>query len=251
MTVGLLPAVTQASLEDGLIAYYAFNPADAVGVDVTGNHPATLAGSPLPTKAPDIVRNPTAAAHFPIGGYADAPSFADVHLDSYSITTWFKMDELGPSQILVLRGPAGPSVSSVGLYTAGANLIGEHESDGMHGITVQIEGALTADQWYGAAFTYDEQTREMKLYLASCGIEIVTRDADPYAEQGNQNYPLVLGANGEHDGFLGGSLDEVRIYDRALSQAEARYLLTGCVPEPATIALLGLGGLSLLRRRRS
>jgi large repetitive protein len=43
-----------------------------------------------------------------------------------------------------------------------------------------------------------------------------------------------------------GKMDDFRIYDHALTQAEVMTL----VPEPTTIALLGLGGLALIRRKK-
>lgn len=44
-----------------------------------------------------------------------------------------------------------------------------------------------------------------------------------------------------------GNMKDVRIYDRALSASDVAEL----VPEPATLVLLGLGGLTLIRRKRS
>ncbi len=58
-----------------------------------------------------------------------------------------------------------------------------------------------------------------------------------------------LGAMGQYEGYGAGTfdLDEVGIWDRQLGQAD----ITTVVPEPATMLLLGLGGLGLIRRRRN
>jgi hypothetical protein len=63
-------------------------------------------------------------------------------------------------------------------------------------------------------------------------------------------YPVVLG--GRHQGALAsfdGLIDEVRIYDHALSESEVLGLYQ--IPEPSTTALLVLAAGSCLRRRRS
>ena len=52
-----------------------------------------------------------------------------------------------------------------------------------------------------------------------------------------------------------GALDDVQVYDEALTASDVTFLFNNAgasvIPEPSAIALLGLSGLALLRRRRS
>jgi len=103
----------------------------------------------------------------------------------------------------------------------------------------QVEGI-----WSHWAFTKDATTGDMKIYQN--GVEIATAGGKTALLNGSGITAARIGMHvGGIFGFHG-MLSDVRLYDRALSQSEVMAV----VPEPATICLLGLGGLVLLRKKR-
>jgi hypothetical protein len=115
---------------------------------------------------------------------------------------------------------------------------------------------LPLNTWSHLASTYDGTT--LRLYVN--GVQVASRaqtgaiPADPG--------PLTLGGDGFYGQFFTGRIDEVQIYDRALSQTEIQRNMSGpvggfSVPALPLAAALGLGvgvlaaGRSALSRRRA
>ena len=91
---------------------------------------------------------------------------------------------------------------------------------------------LTSGTWYHLAGVFDADQQTLTLYLD--GVPIASRSVT-YNTVYNASAPFMLGANiqnGAPDQFFDGLLDEWRVYDKALSQAEIDALIAW--PEPIT-----------------
>lgn len=191
-------------------------------------------------------------------GYVEIPHSDDLLLDSGTITFWFQ--DTGSIRMSGLL-----SKDSNG-YDTGGHLTIFTESQGLS-VRLQSTNAsysvqsdpFALDQWYRAAFTFG--SGGMNLYLDGLLV-----DSDDYTgglggtSGGAGNFePLVLGANSWNSGnqmagplrdYYSGLLDEVAIFDYALTPDEVQALHGPAVPDPSTFALLALGTLCFTRRDR-
>lgn len=105
---------------------------------------------------------------------------------------------------------------------------------GIGGADVTVRGEVSAAQitgWHEARLTYDMQY--LRIYFDGSELDSAPHER-PLNE--NANVPLTIGnmyGTSVANLYMDGKIDEVRV-----------------TPEPATLTLLALGGLAVLRRRR-
>jgi len=83
-------------------------------------------------------------------------------------------------------------------------------------------GTLSADTWYQLTATYDGEF--LRSYRDGV---LITSNAGPSGPPDVESKPMMLGRHATRvDRFFAGSIDEVRIFDRALTEAEVAALLS-------------------------
>lgn len=118
------------------------------------------------------------------------------------------------------------------------------------------DGVIVNDgNWHHLAMTVDLSNSLLLLYVDGnlANFQTLTSAAFP-AFNNFEVGRLGRGGNGPTD-YFGGSIDEVQVYNQALSAEQIQFLYnnpTLAIPEPSTIALgiSGVGMLLLFQRRR-
>jgi len=152
--------------------------------------------------------------------YVNVPHDDTLSLTTFSISAWIRPTALSGWQIIVSKG--NNSSWNYYLGTNGSEIaIGFNNSSSW--TEFQTSGAgLSTGQWYHLAGTFDDGTGEAKIYLNGSLVHTDTTTASPPTTS-----DAVMIGNSPASEYWPGMLDDVRIYDRVLGQAEIATLAGG------------------------
>jgi len=183
------------------------------------------------------------------GGFVELPSTATQGLDSsFTIELWYTWFGPGGAQISFSFGP-----STSGYLLSHPSWNGGHTMEYRPGglLGGSIIGAAPRNTPIHLVTTYDATSGTALMYvdgsLVNDSLSSVAFDLESLGSQ------IDVGGRGPfNDPSLNGTIDEFRIWDNALTESQITNAFAlgpnTVIPEPASLALLGLGGLTLLRR---
>jgi hypothetical protein len=228
----------------GLVAYWTFDETSGeTAGDSADSHDGTISGA-------THVNNGSVnwALNFDgIDDYVSVPDSDAFTTNAGTLAAWIKLDSWGNESGRIMSQVSGGVTSGNAKGFEWAMNITSHcfafllYNNSSYCIVNSANESLSLNSWYYVAVTWNGA--QMTAYInGSQSGNVVSQTVNP----ANPAVNLHIGEKPDHHtGPFDGYIDDVRFYDSALSQEEIAALM----PEPATIILLGLGGL-LIRRKK-
>lgn len=220
--LGMVPFTALASApEEGLVAYYNFDGMqDGVVPDVTGNgHDGTVIGNVTGTDGKDQGGQ---GANFDGASYIEVPD--DDALDfpngDFTVAVWIKIGDNAPSGWhTVMQKGRLTETAWYGFFLNGNQI---NYSEDLQ-IQSQSLGTALSGRWTHATAVHSAGDNSIRLFIDGKLVKVM----DTCNQGIDTDQPLRIGYSGAGDGeYFQGDLDNLRIYNRALSDAEVEALYT-------------------------
>jgi hypothetical protein len=164
----------------------------------------------------------------------DVPNSKDLQLTSFTVATWFKTTTDFPDEgVMVNKGGLGAetqgSNQNYGIwFTPSEKLQGGFETTGSSNKYVSSSNTYNDGQWHHGVVTFDDPGNIVKLFVDGVLIGSLSTSSTP-DNTGSQ--PLRIAGNAQSlvEDFFVGQLDEIGVWNRALSQTEITNLMNNGV----------------------
>lgn len=230
LTIGFSTLMASLSVA-ALVAYWPLDEGNGADIaDDTGNgHSGTFVGDPQWVDGSE-----GKALEFDGDDYVDVASFADVKPASITIAAWVYFNRTaGNRQDFISRGDD---------Y---AFTLGGHEQDERIHAVITAGGdwvdmigdtVIEKSRWYHVALTFDDGTKMLSLYVDG---QLDAEEEVPAGMEHRLGGTLTIGTY--NDRYLDGKLDDIKVWDNALSEKEINEEMAPNPVEPAG-KLAGLWG---------
>jgi hypothetical protein len=208
---------------DNLLAHYTF---DGDFTDVSGNglHGTAIAN-------PTIANDPVRGQVLSLDGFSALDLGASEVFNfqgSFSISVWASIGAFANNWGHVIIGKRGENDLGWQLRRHGGNpnltftMRGTTAADDPRG---NVDMTPLFDQWVHITAVYDMEFGMRTVYVNGF-VDVSVSDSGAVASTTHNTYigARANSSNNGQEGFLTGSLDELRIYDRALTQEEVTWL---------------------------
>ena len=246
-------SVAHAGSIDSPIAHWTFDEASGTtAYDSAGSNNGTLVNGPARNSG--IIGG---ALNFDgANDYINVPYNSAFQLPVFTVSAWINpdVDPTTKSGTILARGEDASSDNWALVLRV------DKLGSATEGVSIAYEGSSDQDYYWGTGYYPSMNTwTHIAASRTSDGLLSVYINGNLYRQWSSTLVPtnrcfqnFTVGATWFKDsgspyvtGFFDGGIDDVRVYDYALSGQEVALL----VPEPLTMALLGLGGLMMRKRK--
>ncbi|WP_426064110.1 choice-of-anchor D domain-containing protein [Flavobacterium sp. DSP2-3-1] len=153
-----------------------------------------------------------------VNDYLDSGKVLDIN-SSFTVSAWIKSSAVNQT---ILSKRNNPFTAG---YDLSINASGKVEMSWYNGIKQSIISSIVmpSERWHNVCVVYDNATLTAKLYID--GIEDASKILINIPLNPSQSF-LIAAADGvTPTSFFDGSIDEVRVWDVALSEKQLRYIM--------------------------
>nr|WP_078949879.1 LamG-like jellyroll fold domain-containing protein [Streptomyces sp. CFMR 7] len=167
-------------------------------------------------------------------GYASSDITVVDTSDSFSVSAWARLDRMPDKAAIIAAQPGNYSPGFELYYSAYADqwVFNQYTADRTGAPIAVAKGPVPGDakagEWSHLVGVYDAKAKQLRLYVNG-----QLAGSTPYTTAWKARRGLQLGAgtyNGTRMAFFPGTIDDVRIFDRAVTTAEAGLLHQGQDP---------------------